>query len=142
MMVMSDRWEIVGEQPEMAAPLFWCWGTPTPCFGKRGCKRLKTKGGRGKKRAKRKQEAASSWEQRSSTKRRNTERTKGNTPGVLYGCENNGVAGKWIWKFLILKARGDSPQRARGAQRFEGRKTGSRWEAIFTVYDSTQVNRC
>jgi hypothetical protein len=35
MMVMSDRWEIVGEQPEMAAPLFWC-GVPTPLFwGKR-----------------------------------------------------------------------------------------------------------
>src|ERR1700726_3279893 len=104
----------------MAVPPFW-YGVPLPpVFGKRGCKRLKTKGGRGKKRAKRKQEAASSWEQRSSTKRRNTERTKGNTPGVLYGCENNGVAGKWICKFLILKGQRESPPRARDGQRFEG----------------------
>jgi hypothetical protein len=42
-------------------------------FGKRGCKPLKTNDRRMKKRAKRKQEAASSCEQRSSKKQCNTE---------------------------------------------------------------------
>jgi len=160
LIVLEDCWEIVGGQPEMAVPLLkghpgvpyrhLGWPPHPRHFGKRGCKRLKTKGGSAEKRAKRAargckllttkelQETA----QHRGRGVRSTEPTEGDTPGDLHRCERKGVAGRGICKFLILKGRRDSPQRARRAQRFGGGATRKGWEAIFTVYDSTEVNEC
>src|SRR6266404_3554102 len=49
------------------------------------------------------------------------------------------LEGGAIRNVLILKGRGDSPRRAR---RFGRGEEWSRWEAIFTTYDSTEVNGC
>jgi hypothetical protein len=158
----EDRGEIVGGQPGWLSHEY-----PHPgCFAKRGCKRLKTKGGRAGKEAKesgkRRQSADSKRVERKSATQKalsseHRDHSGVHTPGVLHGCENKGFAGKGIRKFMkikrcgggqaergicklvILKGRRNSRQRARRTWRFGGGKEPRRWEAIFTLYDSTAV---
>src|SRR6266481_1978495 len=78
------------------------------CFAKRVRKLLKIKDAGAKKSAKREQEAASRYKQKSwqvARLRLNFfGRAMGDTPGVLYRCETTRVARKGFCKFLKTKA--------------------------------------
>jgi hypothetical protein len=159
---MSDRREIVGGQPEMAVPLV----PPPRVFCEKRLQAIENKGREGgkdgKESGKRLQSADSKRVERKSAAQRalsseHRDHRGVHTPGVLHGCENKAVAcqgicklmkikcfgggqaGTWICKLVILKGRRNSRQRARRTWRFGGGKEPRRWEAIFTLYDSTAV---